>query len=161
MIATIYRLDSSYYPWRWALRCDYNADLVAALKTHIHYRQRKWVPETLQWWFHDAVIEDVLSLAGRYCGRVHHAQSNRPHTGSGAPPGPGGSTAGDFAGLSPDVAAAYRTFHLLPSAPEELIKAVYRAMCKIHHPDAGGVVSEMQRVNVAYQRIVHARQKGD
>lgn len=42
---------------------------------------------------------------------------------------------------------------LLPSAPLELIEASYRVLARIHHPDRGGRVSDMQRVNAAYAAL--------
>ncbi len=34
------------------------------------------------------------------------------------------------------------------------IKAIYRRLCKKHHPDKGGDVSKMQQVNVAYDTLL-------
>lgn len=146
MIATIFELESVHYPWRWALRCDYNADLVADLKAHIPYRQRKWIPESREWWFHNAVIVDVMLLAERYCGRVRHAERRGPS---------GRGPAGSPPFLPADLAAAYRTLYLTPDAPAEVIKAVYRTLSKIHHPDSGGSTSDMQRLNAAYDRLTN------
>jgi hypothetical protein len=47
----------------------------------------------------------------------------------------------------------FATLHLLPSAPPEVVKAAYKALAMKHHPDRGGSVEEMQRVNVAYETI--------
>ncbi len=33
---------------------------------------------------------------------------------------------------------AYRTLHLLPSAPPEVVQAAHRALVKMHHPDVSG-----------------------
>jgi hypothetical protein len=51
---------------------------------------------------------------------------------------------------SPD---AYVTLHLLPSAPPELIKAAYRTLAILNHPDHGGDTGAMQRINSAYQAL--------
>jgi DnaJ-class molecular chaperone len=81
----------------------------------------------------------MLKLAERHCGTVQHVQEN-----------------GDLAPALPaETVAAYRTLHLLPTAPDELVKHAYRVMCKIHHPDKGGMTREMQRVNEAYGRLAH------
>ena len=48
---------------------------------------------------------------------------------------------------------AFATLHLLPSAPPELIKAAYRTLAQLHHPDHGGDTSAMQRINIAYKEI--------
>lgn len=39
------------------------------------------------------------------------------------------------------------------SAPIEVIKASYRALSKIHHPDAGGDPEEFKRINAAYHAL--------
>jgi hypothetical protein len=45
---------------------------------------------------------------------------------------------------------AYQVLHLLPSAPAPLIKAAYRELAKIKHPDHGGNDEEMKRINSAF-----------
>ncbi len=45
---------------------------------------------------------------------------------------------------------AYQVLHLLPSAPAPLIKAAYRELAKIKHPDHGGDDEEMKRINSAF-----------
>jgi hypothetical protein len=142
VIATIYDLGRVHYPWRWALRCDYNAELIADLKKYIHYRQRKWVPEKLQWWFHDDVIEAVVDIVEHYFGRVHHAEGEQKR-----------QTEPEESALPPGRAAAYRALYLTPDAPADRVKAAYRTLCKIHHPDAGGSNGAMQKLNAAYERI--------
>jgi hypothetical protein len=139
MTAYIYELETEYAPWRWALAFDYSPTMVAAIKDNIPSRQRKWVPTLRQWWFRQEAHTAMLTLAERHCGSVQHVQEN----GTLAP------------AIPAETIAAYRTLHLLPSAPDELVKHAYRVMCKIHHPDKGGTTREMQRVNEAYGRLTH------
>ncbi len=47
----------------------------------------------------------------------------------------------------------YQTLHLLPSAPPEVVRAAYKALAMKHHPDHGGDVGAMQRINDAYRRL--------
>jgi hypothetical protein len=139
MTAYIYELESEHAPWRWALAFDFSPEMVAAIKAHIPSRQRTWKPEIRQWWFKPEAQTVMLALAERHCGDVQHIQEN-----------------GDLAPALPaELVAAYRSLHLLPSAPDDLVKAAYRVMCKLHHPDTGGVTSQMQRVNEAYGRLTH------
>ena len=137
VFATIYQLQAKDAPWRYAVKCDYNAELVAALKQNIPSRKRKWCPDIRQWWFRDEVMESVLVLLERYCSNVRHSN---------------GRAYGN-ASIPLDRAAAYRTLHLLPSAPEDLVKAAYRTLSKLHHPDVGGATSAMQQLNEAYNRL--------
>jgi DnaJ homolog subfamily A member 2 len=48
-------------------------------------------------------------------------------------------------------AMAYRELHLLPSAPPEVRRAAYRALAMLHHPDKGGDVETMKRINAAWE----------
>lgn len=50
-------------------------------------------------------------------------------------------------------AEAYTVLHLLPTAPPEVVKAAYRTLATLHHPDKGGDVVTMQRINVAYSLL--------
>ncbi len=52
-----------------------------------------------------------------------------------------------------ETASAFTVLHLLPSAPPELIKAAYRCLAQLHHPDRGGDGEEMKRINSAFESI--------
>jgi hypothetical protein len=51
------------------------------------------------------------------------------------------------------LAESYRMLHLLPSAPAELVKAAHKIMAKLNHPDLGGDIDTMQRINAAFDSI--------
>jgi hypothetical protein len=53
----------------------------------------------------------------------------------------------------PSLTGAYATLHLLPTAPPELVKAAYRCLAMINHPDVGGDTESMQQINVAYAQL--------
>lgn len=143
MSAYIAELGLEQAPWRWALAFDYSAEMVQALKDHIPARDRKWCPEIRQWWFKPGMLASVQTLAERHCGSVHYIERD---------------SAGLEAAIPAATVAAYRTLHLQPSAPDELVKAAYRVLCKLHHPDAGGTTHAMQQVNDAYSKLA-ARSK--
>lgn len=49
----------------------------------------------------------------------------------------------------------YRMLHLLPTAPLELIKAAYRTLALIYHPDRNsGNGEKMTKLNVAYTNVM-------
>lgn len=139
MTAYIAELESQYRPWRYALAFDFNQEMVEAIKLHVPSRQRKWVPELKQWWFKAEARITILDLADLHCGGVRHIENDEV-----SPAVPG------------ETVAAYKTLHLLPTAPGDLVKAAYRIMSKLHHPDTGGSTREMQRVNEAYRRLTMA-----
>ena len=45
----------------------------------------------------------------------------------------------------------YGTLGILPNAPEDVVKAVYRALAKKHHPDAGGDPDRFRAIAEAYE----------
>jgi DnaJ-class molecular chaperone len=47
----------------------------------------------------------------------------------------------------------YAALHLLPTAPPDVVKAAYRALATAHHPDKGGDMVAMQRINRAYAQL--------
>ena len=54
----------------------------------------------------------------------------------------------------PKASDPYVTLHLLPSAPPEVVKAAYRALATLHHPDKpGGDGERMKVINDAYRRL--------
>jgi len=53
----------------------------------------------------------------------------------------------------PKAVDPYVTLHLLPSAPPELIRAAFKCLAQIHHPDKGGETEVMQRINDAYKQL--------
>jgi hypothetical protein len=56
----------------------------------------------------------------------------------------------------PKAVDPYVTLHLLPSAPPEVVKAAYRALAVLNHPDKGGDEEQMKRLNDAYGRLLAA-----
>jgi hypothetical protein len=51
------------------------------------------------------------------------------------------------------IASPFQTLHLLPDAPPELVKAAYKTLAKIHHPDARGDSEKMVAINRAFEII--------
>jgi hypothetical protein len=52
-----------------------------------------------------------------------------------------------------NIASPYQTLYLLPNAPPEVIRASYKALAKIHHPDARGNSEKMIEINRAFEII--------
>jgi hypothetical protein len=51
------------------------------------------------------------------------------------------------------IALPFATLHLLPDAPPEVVKASYKALAKIYHPDVRGDSAKMVEINRAYETI--------
>ena len=48
---------------------------------------------------------------------------------------------------------AYAALWLRPGAPPEVVRAAYRALAAVHHPDAGGDAAVMRRLSGAYAAL--------
>jgi hypothetical protein len=55
------------------------------------------------------------------------------------------------------IASPFQTLYLLPNAPPEVVKAAYKALAKIHHPDARGSSERMVEINRAFEVITRNR----
>jgi|GEM_PF-6956252 DnaJ-class molecular chaperone len=58
------------------------------------------------------------------------------------------------------LAEAYAVLWLLPGAPAAVVKAAYRALAAQYHPDAGGDLELMVRLNAAYAAIRRHQEAG-
>ena len=47
----------------------------------------------------------------------------------------------------------HQVLHLLPTAPREVVKAAYKALAAIHHPDHGGDPDAFRAVQEAYEEL--------
>jgi hypothetical protein len=47
-----------------------------------------------------------------------------------------------------------KALYVTEDAPPEVIKASYRALCLLHHPDKGGKIETMQKINAAYEKLL-------
>jgi len=54
-------------------------------------------------------------------------------------------------------ATPYRVLGLDPSAPDDVVRLVYRHLARQHHPDRGGDPARMAEINRAYQQIAKMR----
>lgn len=53
-----------------------------------------------------------------------------------------------------DKRTPHQVLHLLPSAPAEVVKAAYKAMASLTHPDRGGSPEMFRLVQESYESIV-------
>jgi hypothetical protein len=51
------------------------------------------------------------------------------------------------------IASPFQTLYLLPNAPPEVVKASYKALAKIYHPDLRGSSEKMIAINRAFEII--------
>ncbi|MBA3247310.1 MAG: J domain-containing protein [Pyrinomonadaceae bacterium] len=130
---------------------DFN-NAIGTLKSYIHASARSYDPQTRQWHVDaDAQTEFdrwltylVTVLGARIEWQHDEAKEERQHQHEWPPAG---------YRKQPTKDELYARLHLLPSAPAELIKAAYRELAKLNHPDKGGNEEAMKLLNEAYAKL--------
>ena len=54
---------------------------------------------------------------------------------------------------SPPPPSDWTTLCVIPNAPKEVVRAAYRALCLLNHPDHGGNEDKMKEINAAMERL--------
>ena len=115
----------------------YDKSYVGALKAELPSRARSWRDHVGAWWIHADFIAVAEAIAGRY---FHPEPDSFDETGGNG---------------RPAEAEAWSVLWLRPGAPFPVVKAAYRALSRLWHPDVlGGDGPTMARINSAYEAIV-------
>jgi hypothetical protein len=120
---------------------DAFAFLIESLKDAIPAYDRTYSPASREWFIHASARADLelwLDDAREVCGAsVEWQPTKHERTYTPQPP-----------------TSAYTTLHLLPSAPPEVVRASYKALAQLVHPDKpGGDTEAMRKINEAYERL--------
>jgi len=141
------------------LRFGYNKRFAEFMKSGITpLSYRRWVADKKYWEVHVSKLARVVVVARRYFGHVDYSEL------------PGGlqielairMSAFDDVEAPPKRTAStpHDVLYLLPTAPIEVVKAAYRALALIHHPDRGGDEEILKEINSAYETITEAKKEG-
>jgi len=117
---------------------------VSTLKSFIPAPLRGYTPATRQWF----IDEDATNQMRRWLSYVETMIGARVEW-----QGPFDCEEEWTPPAKPKVVDPYTALHLLPSAPPEVVKAAYRALAVLNHPDKGGDTEAMQQINDAYRRL--------
>lgn len=122
------------------LYTPYNSDFVDAIKLQVPPSHREWSPGTKTWFVRSPYDTTATRILSFYFpgAEVGGKPAERPLF---SPP--------DQCRCDAD----HRALFVCQNAPDEVVKAAYRALAKLNHPDAGGDHSRMQIINIAYERI--------
>ena len=144
-----------------ALFSPYDKDFVNDLKKIGDRSMRKWDPDNKAWIIRTAIFEDVHQLLDDYFPHeewavaddakdaiqmVYHKQVN-----------PGGAQATSAPVGPPTSYGPYATLYVNDSAPDAVVKAAYKALSRMYHPDLGGDPKAMGTVNAAFEDIKKKR----
>ena len=152
------------------LRFPYDAGFIEVLKDTINSECRRWSPANRCWYIHGLCLFDLEDLCEEYGSISWDApddSTRNTYTGSSRSSSKGwdssakgawGSQSKDRDPFQSDPPPDPKTrdlaaLHLLPTAPLEVVRAVYRALSLLHHPDLGGDEARMKEVNNAYERL--------
>ena len=114
----------------------YCRDFVDHLKGAIAPSHRQWDPDAKCWYVSDLYLDDLISIMNQYYKDIETDLLVARSSGTGP----------------------YAELHLLPSAPDEMVKSAYRIMSLLCHPDrTGGDDTQMKKVNAAYEEIEKER----
>jgi len=127
---------------------DLFRELIEALKTSIPHRWRDYDPDDKCWRIvsrgHlDIWLDCVSDYAGIQVIWDNDETHRRARQDLPPPRRPGRMVPAD----------AFTALYLLPTAPPEVIKASYKALALIHHPDRGGDLEQMKTINQAYDLL--------
>ncbi len=120
------------------LTFPYNRGLVEALKREEPSYARSYDPATKEW----MVTQPYVAVAGALVEATFPDTEVIDFSTNFSRPNP-----------SPSAPDEYRTLHLLPSAPQELVEAAYKCLSRLYHPDRGGDTQKMQALNAAVSVI--------
>lgn len=142
------RLERDDSGWLVGFRCgdqDRFWRTVEEIKERIPQWGRQYVPEERCWWVDGGFLSRIAALFVNY--DLMRAQADRGSTQSRS------DNRGPTPKTTPDgVNRAFAELHLLSSAPTEVVKAAYKAMALLNHPDHGGDTERMKRINLAYEQ---------
>lgn len=128
--------------------------LVGSLKSRIDWHDRRFDPAERVWYVDEDAGRDlwdwIVAHVGvdqrRFVGvdpAALRGEDRRARTAAPPPPPPPGRAAG----------SPYDVLMLRPGAPPELVKAAYRILAQLHHPDRGGDHEAMVALNRAFAAL--------
>jgi hypothetical protein len=128
-----------------------SAKFVAFLQSITPTSVRRFNQNTKEWEIYFSKMPLVVSVAKKMFGQVDYRALPgwvQLNVAAGAT-----SDTVPFLEDSVDLAEAYSVLYVTPEAPWEVVKASYRALVSLHHPDHGGSAEKMVELNSAFESI--------
>jgi len=132
------------------LLTPFDQDFITELKDRIPYRSRAFDADTKSWIVKMPYVDDALELAAETFEGMTELYSERPATATPRPEPPHG-----YAECVRRVVGYYvheAALWVIPGAPEDVVRAAYKALALSAHPDVAGPSAHgaMVRLNAAY-----------
>jgi hypothetical protein len=123
------------------MRFSYTPAIIQAFKDQIPAAFRRYAAaEGKSWTFDAAYADDAITLLLRYFPDADVEHTGQAWSHAKTQPRTGGSD-------------HFAVLHLLPSAPIQVVRAAYRALAKLNHPDVHGDTATMRRLTEAHDAL--------
>ena len=134
----------------WVKLAPSSGPFVKTLKAIVRpYSYRKWSPDEQAWLFHWHWLGPVVQAAKKNFETVDY--SDLPTAWQMRAAGAVGGVELDLAGFPVD---PFQALHVTEDAPWEVIRAAYKALAAMYHPDVeGGDRASFERVDRAYRQL--------
>jgi hypothetical protein len=126
-------------PWA-VVATPYDEDFIGALKARVHIRA--FDPGSKTWIVPARYVPIVRDLAKKHLGidiAVTLPPNLAPHVARATP--------------APRIPEEYEILCVLPGSPIEVIKASYKALAFMCHPDRGGNAEHFRQLTAAYEKV--------
>lgn len=117
---------------------------------------RKYNQERKTWSVHISKLPFVIALGRRYFAHVNYSDlpdAIQIQIVQQLQEGRHRDDLGPFPAATTIALTPHQVLHLLPSAPPEVVKASYRALVSLHHPDHGGSADDFRAIQEAYESL--------
>jgi hypothetical protein len=139
------------------LYLTYHPDFVDWLKAHVPLNSRQYNAGEKSWYIGAEWRAEVLAKARASFPTFQVVESEQTFWQAYAnASGPyGGQRQQSFTPPPPPPMASsdHAILYVTSSAPKEVVKAAYKALARLYHPDTGGDAQTMQKINAAYERL--------
>lgn len=130
-----------YYEDYFEVRFPYNQRVINELKIQIPSCYRRWISDKRAWEITIIYEATILRIFAKYS--IPYIKIPQTIKKSSQPT---------------DIPSEYRTLYLLPNAPREVVKASFRALSLLHHPDMqGGNAKRFREIKGAYDKIMRTK----
>jgi hypothetical protein len=138
-------------PWYY-LTFKYHPEVVEDLKFDLPVYSRGWDPDRRAWRIAYDYAHEAFDILKRYGYRIEPYSD--PSEAEEPEPEPEREYRYEpYKNGNRTLTTAWQTLHIAEGAPPEVVRAAYRAMAKLHHPDTGGSEEKMKEINDAWQLL--------
>src|SRR6478609_296376 len=122
----------------------YNAEFIDALKAIVPAELRLWENDEKRWYVFESYAEKAIAIVKTYWPNLLDNRQARQQE---------RQQRQWKASINVAPANDYAALYVTSDAPAEVIRAAYKALALLHHPDNGGNLTTMQKINGAFTSL--------